>query len=372
MPDGNPLLEIRTLPEDIVNLWETNALWQRFNGLLHGILVVNRADCLIRIDSIEIEIEDRGETTRSWLLPAAGVRSAAGGAFDLDRQGLLQAYDYVFQLRRLIPPGVALAQSEMLRPNTGLAILKHQIDLSAGDGPLRITARGCSADGQEVLVAKELHVVAETMGDFALPVRGSWLVRAGPSYYTHHRWAPSDEFALDLVRCGASGVTHEGSGSAPPDHYAYGEDVVAAASGEIIVSAGSVEEQSDLLQRSDEDDNAYYGRFSTASMEMLLEDPISGYGNYIVVKHARSLYSCYAHLMHGSLRVRPGDTVEAGQVMAEVGQTGSSPSPHLHFKICDGPSPLADRSLPVCFRDIRVVGRPNSGYLHSGDLIQTI
>ena len=42
-------------------------------------------------------------------------------------------------------------------------------------------------------------------------------------------------------------------------------------------------------------------------------------------------------LRAGSFRVKPGDKVKLGQVLAEVGNSGNSYSPHLHFQITDGP-----------------------------------
>ena len=45
----------------------------------------------------------------------------------------------------------------------------------------------------------------------------------------------------------------------------------------------------------------------------------------------------YMHLQSGSLLVRKGDRVTIGQHIANVGNTGSSEGPHLHFEIWDGP-----------------------------------
>ena len=44
--------------------------------------------------------------------------------------------------------------------------------------------------------------------------------------------------------------------------------------------------------------------------------------------------------------------VTRGQQIAQVGDTGDSPLVHLHFQICDGPDPLAARSIPFRFTDM--------------------
>lgn len=54
-------------------------------------------------------------------------------------------------------------------------------------------------------------------------------------------------------------------------------------------------------------------------------------GNGILIEHQNGWQSFYCHLKQGSLRVKPGDHVKEGQVIAQVGQSGWSEFPHLHF-----------------------------------------
>ncbi|MCK4543247.1 MAG: M23 family metallopeptidase, partial [Spirochaetales bacterium] len=58
-----------------------------------------------------------------------------------------------------------------------------------------------------------------------------------------------------------------------------------------------------------------------------------GYGNYVFVRHSDGNTTVSAHLKKDSTIVSPGDTVVMGQKMAEVGSTGKSKGPHLHFEI---------------------------------------
>nr|DAL69197.1 MAG TPA: tail protein [Caudoviricetes sp.]DAL69201.1 MAG TPA: tail protein [Caudoviricetes sp.] len=65
------------------------------------------------------------------------------------------------------------------------------------------------------------------------------------------------------------------------------------------------------------------------------------YGNYVVIKHSDGLYTGYAH--QSQLRVSVGDTVNQGQQIGNMGTTGPSTGPHLHFQFFkNGPWPSSD------------------------------
>jgi murein DD-endopeptidase MepM/ murein hydrolase activator NlpD len=55
--------------------------------------------------------------------------------------------------------------------------------------------------------------------------------------------------------------------------------------------------------------------------------------NFVRVLHADGSMGLYAHLAPESARVGPGARVRAGQVIGEVGSTGYSTGPHLHFVV---------------------------------------
>lgn len=56
-----------------------------------------------------------------------------------------------------------------------------------------------------------------------------------------------------------------------------------------------------------------------------------GYGMLVEIAHGRSLITRYAHAQ--AIHVRRGDWVGQGQMIAEVGSTGHSTGPHLHYEI---------------------------------------
>lgn len=64
-----------------------------------------------------------------------------------------------------------------------------------------------------------------------------------------------------------------------------------------------------------------------------VSDVSKGFGNYIAIKHPNKYFTYYAHLKKGSLKVKVGDEVKAGDVIAEMGSSGNSTDPHLHFEV---------------------------------------
>lgn len=64
----------------------------------------------------------------------------------------------------------------------------------------------------------------------------------------------------------------------------------------------------------------------------------NGYGNIIIVDHQNGLHTWYAHL--NAIYVAQGDVVEKGTVIGEVGNTGFSTGPHLHFEVRENGTPV--------------------------------
>ncbi|TBR16807.1 M23 family metallopeptidase [bacterium] len=58
---------------------------------------------------------------------------------------------------------------------------------------------------------------------------------------------------------------------------------------------------------------------------------LRGYGNVVIVRHDEKTTSLYAH--NSALRVRKGDKVLGGDLLATVGSTGRSTGPHVHFEL---------------------------------------
>jgi len=71
-------------------------------------------------------------------------------------------------------------------------------------------------------------------------------------------------------------------------------------------------------------------------------------GNFLVLK-ADDVFCLIAHARCGSLVVKSGEKVAAGQKLAEVGHSGNSTSPHLHFQLMDSPELATANGIPCAF-----------------------
>lgn len=63
-------------------------------------------------------------------------------------------------------------------------------------------------------------------------------------------------------------------------------------------------------------------------------------GNGMIVQHADGFQTMYCHMKRGSLAVKPGDKVKAGQVLGEIGLSGNTEFPHLHLTVLKGKEKL--------------------------------
>lgn len=64
----------------------------------------------------------------------------------------------------------------------------------------------------------------------------------------------------------------------------------------------------------------------------------SGFGNHVIVDHGFGYETLYAHL--SKLAVRQGQLIKRGDVVGEVGSTGLSSGPHLHYEVHKDGSPV--------------------------------
>ena len=71
----------------------------------------------------------------------------------------------------------------------------------------------------------------------------------------------------------------------------------------------------------------------------------SGYGNLVQIRHSGGLATGYAHLSSIAAGIRAGASVDQGQLIGRVGQTGLATGPHLHFMMNKAGRPINPRSM---------------------------
>ena len=59
----------------------------------------------------------------------------------------------------------------------------------------------------------------------------------------------------------------------------------------------------------------------------------AGYGNWVKVRLDNGLIAIYGHMSNSQAVVKKGDRIEAGQMIGNVGTTGNSSGPHIHFEL---------------------------------------
>lgn len=68
----------------------------------------------------------------------------------------------------------------------------------------------------------------------------------------------------------------------------------------------------------------------------------------------------YGHLKAHSIRVKAGDRVATGEVIAQLGNNGNSDMAHLHFQLMDSRNFAQSQGVPYVFDRYRVIGRADA------------
>ncbi len=134
------------------------------------------------------------------------------------------------------------------------------------------------------------------------------------------------------------------------DTYCWSQPIYAPFDGEVIEGRDGLKERNPVHIVRDLSvviANAFF--FHANSNEEL--HPVLG--NYIILKNEDDVYSLIAHARNGSIKVAGGEKVSEGQVLAEVGHSGNSTAPHLHFQLMDRPNLIHAAGLPCCFKNYR-------------------
>jgi urea transporter/murein DD-endopeptidase MepM/ murein hydrolase activator NlpD len=147
----------------------------------------------------------------------------------------------------------------------------------------------------------------------ALPFWGEWLVSQGyQGGITHLGYWQN---ALDFVVQDQENKTFQNTGTDLKDFYCYNKPILAPLDGYVY----------DILNIVDENP---IGEVNTEQ----------NWGNTIILNHLNGLYSQISHIKKDSFVVHIGEYVKKGTVLANCGNSGRSPEPHIHFQLQTSPT----------------------------------
>ncbi len=345
-------LEVRFYPGDKVYLFESSVEHGLNSVVIQNIGILQAEDTELDVQSITVEIVEGDEVRQSLTYRKPDIEKAAKGLFALQQQGILKLLEFQFPISTFLGKDVVLSSSPKLTHGQAV-ILPHTVfEVKGQPQSVRVRVEGVDSSGQTEKAEGSIPIsVFQSTTAYDFPLRGTWYIGASGTLHSHHRWAAMEEFALDIVQLGNASKTCKDKGLTSQDYFAYGQDVIAVADGTVVEALDQYSDDDAKLKQEDETYDQYDQRIQSGQMEALQQNPYSVAGNYIVIRHSDNEYSMYAHLKKGSMKIKKGDVVKQGQVIASVGNTGSSTEPHLHFQIQDSSDPLRSRALPVRFRN---------------------
>lgn len=143
-------------------------------------------------------------------------------------------------------------------------------------------------------------------------------------------WRELEMFGIDFMSV-VDGQLFTGTGERNADYFAFGAPVVSATGG-VVTSTRN--DMPDIPPRTD-----------PTGLDGIYEFA----GNHVVVRVRPGLHVLYAHFAEGSVRVRRGQRVRPGQVLARLGNSGFTSAPHLHFQLVDKGTLMGGESIPFVF-----------------------
>jgi hypothetical protein len=174
-----------------------------------------------------------------------------------------------------------------------------------------------------------------------------WITNGGHGGY----W---NSFALDVGGVDQNYATQRNDANENASDAGWGREVLAPAAGNVTYA------------RNDVPDNPHPGDLPDTVTWTTQHDPIMAFvGNCVIIDHGNSEYSVLMHMQRGSITIKVGERVAAGQVIGKLGNSGDASGPHLHYQLQSGPQVFRDQSLPFRFQNIDVPQLSRGRYFDS-------
>ena len=190
----------------------------------------------------------------------------------------------------------------------------------------------------------------------ASPLKGAnWIAADGPSNDAdnHHRRGvvildgraiDSRRYAIDWKKVKDS-VSFSGDPRNVHSYFCYGEKVFAVADGLVIRVKDGL--PNNIPGHGEAFHPAIPLTFKTLP------------GNNITIDLGNGHFAYYMHLQPGSLRVKAGDRVHKGQLLACIGASGDAREPHLHFEVTNSSKLLFGEGIPYLINRYRLNSKGN-------------
>lgn len=175
---------------------------------------------------------------------------------------------------------------------------------------------------------------------------GIWTAIYDPSWENGHRRVVytlngkariPGRYAIDFIKLDSNGRYSNGDENRITNWLGYGTDVMAVADG-VISSINNTFPESRTLSE--------HPKYTSDKAT----------GNYVSLKIGNNQFAFYEHLKPSSIKVKVGQKVKRGDVIASLGFTGQTTGPHLHFHVSDADSPLGGEGIPFVFKQFQFLG----------------
>jgi murein DD-endopeptidase MepM/ murein hydrolase activator NlpD len=156
----------------------------------------------------------------------------------------------------------------------------------------------------------------------------------------------SNAFALDLRGLDENYAETKNGAYENVTASGWGREILAPAAGTVVYA------------RNDVPTNPHAGKAPDDDWYTKIKEPVMALaGNCVIIDHGNSEFSVMMHMQAGSITVKVGDRVAAGQVVGRLGNSGDSGGPHLHYQLQSGPGLWQYQSLPFKFQNTDQLSR---------------
>lgn len=163
----------------------------------------------------------------------------------------------------------------------------------------------------------------KTQGVYRLPFEGTWYVKnGGISNEEQGSLQLSRRFGYTFCKVSDQRLSYKQQGLQLEDYICYNQPVVAAAKGRVVEIGDGIADAP--IQTSLFGKRGYHKKGQDIR------------GNYILIQHEYEEYSLVAYLKQGSICVKVGEYVKAGQTIARCGNSGWCTEPQLYFQVQKG------------------------------------